>query len=144
MANVNENTLPQVYELMILFKNSFINNRDELILIPETNLYFNVKNVKSEVDLYKKIISWCSRDACKTTPYHNNYKNIEYQDMVRSILNKYLCIDFSREDWMFIYTYLGNGIHDGLCEKFILSNFDLNVIKNHERNKDKKNKTELL
>lgn len=138
MINVNENTLPQVYELMILFENSFINNRDELILIPETNLYFNVKNVKSAVDFYKKIISWCSRAACKTTPYHQQWKNIEYQDRVRSILNKYLCVEFSQNDWMLIYTYLGNGIHDDLCEKFILSNFDLDIIKEYERNKDKK------
>lgn len=120
-----------VKELMELFDGSFINSHYELILTPKTNLYFCLENIETLLDLRCKVVAWCSRHACKTLPYSTrcNWRNEKYQTEVREKINKFLKVDFSEEDWMFIYTYLGNDIRRGLCEKFIESGYNLSVIR---------------
>lgn len=125
-----------VNELMQLFNGSFINHNNELILIPSSNMYFCLGNVETLLDLKCKVIAWCSRHACKTMAYHTNWRNEKYQAGVREKINKFLGVDFSAEDWMFIYTYLGNDIRRELCEKFIESGYDLEVIKKAVKNND--------
>ena len=121
-----------VLDFMSLFSGSFINRGEELILDPNTNLYFSIKQIKTKTDLYKKIISACSRDACKTAPYGKEHLNEQYQKKVRDRLNSFLNVHFSEEEWMLIYTYLGNGCNGDLCDKFIESGFDLQIIKEYD------------
>lgn len=118
----------EVQRLMSLFEGSFINHNNELILIPSTNMYFCLSNLKTDKDLKCKVIAWCSRHACKTMAYHTNWRNEKYQAGVREKINKFLGVDFTADNWMFIYTYLGNDIRRELCEKFIDSGYDLKVI----------------
>lgn len=118
-----------VTNLMILFNGSFINYRNELILVPRTNLYFSLDDVESESDLKCKVIECCSRDAYKTMPYSSPYSNKVYQNNVRRHINNYLGTDFTREDMELIYTYLGYGVHRDLTIKFVESNYDMNILK---------------
>lgn len=118
-----------VQELMELFPKSFINSINELILVPKTNLYFRLEDVETLLDLKCKIIAWCSRACCKTAPFHSTWRNEQYQKEVRNAVNNYFGTDFNVEEWMYIYTYLGNDIRRELCEKFVESDFDIEVIK---------------
>lgn len=118
-----------VDELMKLFNGSFINSHNELILVPKTNLYFRLEDIETLLDLKCKVIAWCSRHACKTMAYRVNWRNEKYQTEVRLRINNFLGVKFDKEQWMFIYTYLGNDIRRKLCERFIESGYDLSVIK---------------
>lgn len=50
-------------KIMTVFTNSFINYKNELILVPRTNLYFSLDGVEIDLDLKCKLLEWCSRDA---------------------------------------------------------------------------------
>ena len=121
-----------IFEFMSLWRGSFINKLQELILDPNTNLYFNISKVETRTDLYKKIISACSRDACKREPYGYKHINAEYRKRVRDRINSFLGVNYTEDEWMLIYTYLGNGCNSELCDKFIESDFNLQVIRDHE------------
>ena len=118
-----------VNKLMKLFDGSFINSHNELILIPKTNLYFRLEDIETLLDLKCKVIAWCSRHACKTPYCRVQWRNEKYQAEVRMRINNFLGVDFNADEWMLIYTYLGNDIKRKLCEKFVESGFNLEVIK---------------
>ncbi len=117
-----------ITDLSFLFENSFINENNELILVPITNLYFSLRNVKTIEDLYFKIIAWCSRDACKSTPFDTERQCDNYQAMVRGNINSFLGTNFNRDQWLDIYCVFGNGLHEEQCRKFIRSGFDLALL----------------
>lgn len=117
-----------ITDLSSLFENSFVNENDELILVPITNLYFSLRNVKTIEDLYFKIIAWCSRDACKSMPFNTEKQCDNYQTMVRCNINAFLETDFSRDQWLDIYCVFGNGLHEEQCRKFIRSGFNLALL----------------
>ena len=110
-------------ELQEIFENSFINEINELILVPETNLYFKLSNIKNEEDLIYKIIAWCSRDASKSVPFYTDKENDRYREMVRDKLNYFLDVAWTEEQWLEIYTNYGNGTHEEDCRKMISNNF---------------------
>ncbi len=118
--------------LMSIFNKSFINYRNELILIPKTNLYFSLNNVKNEFDLKYKVLEWCSRDAYKSTPYSTDRRNRIYQDDVRGNINIFLKTNFARNDMELIYSKLGNGVNHELTIKFVQSNYDMKILRSDE------------
>lgn len=118
----------EVQRLMQLFEGSFINSHNELILVPKTNLYFRLEDIATDKDLKCKVIAWCSRAACKSMPYRVQWRNEQYWKSVRDKINAFLGTNFSAEERLYIYTYLGNDIHRSLCEKFIDSGYDLKMI----------------
>lgn len=118
----------EIFKLMELFQGSFINGLNELILIPKTNLYFRLEDIETLLDLKCKIIAWCSRACCKAEPYIKAISNKKYQESVRKKINKYLGTDFCEKEWLLIYIYLGNGINKNLCEKFINSDYNLELL----------------
>lgn len=71
--------LYELKRLIKLFPKYFVNRLNELILIPKTNLYFSLNNLGTYFDLKCKIISACSRDCCKTSPYKQKWRNDKYQ-----------------------------------------------------------------
>lgn len=113
----------EIRELMSLFNNSFINAENELILVPETNLYFRLDDVKTKHDLIYKIIAWCSRDASKSEPYHRESCNDNYRKRVRDALDCFLNVGWTEERWLELYEKYGNGIHEDECRKMIENNF---------------------
>lgn len=122
----------ELFRLIMLFPKCFVNRHNELILIPKTNLYFSLENVETAFDLKCKIISACSRDCCKTSPYKQKWRNDKYHSAVRNKINKFLGVRFNEEEWMLIYTYLGNGCNGDLCKQFVESEFDINIIKMYD------------
>ncbi len=120
---------------MSIFNKSFINYRNELILIPKTNLYFSLNNVKNELDLKCKVLEWCSRDAYKSMPYSTDRRNRMYQDDVRGNINIFLKTNFARNDMELIYSKLGNGVNHELTIKFVQSNYDMKILRSDEKMK---------
>lgn len=99
----------------------FINQNNELIVVPSWNIYFGLNSVKTPLDLKCKVVDWLSRPACKGV---SNY----WQKRVRAIFNDYLGTDFNRDEMERIYMYLGNALKPELTIKFIESGFDLEVL----------------
>ncbi|MCM3294244.1 hypothetical protein M3661_29595 [Paenibacillus sp. MER 180] len=100
---------------------AFINSRDELIVEPKNNVYFKLTDIKTEMDLKAKVIAWLSRPSCKgVSPY--------FQKRIRGILNDFLGTNFSVDQMMVIYTYLGNGCNGSLCVQFIESGYDMSIL----------------
>ena len=124
----------EIQKLMSCFPGSFINHNFEVILLPKTNLYFLLNNVKTVEDLQFKVIAWCSRDASKTQPYYSDWRNKEYQTRVRNSINEFLGTDFNADQWMDIYTEFGNACHEDRCREFIRSGFDLKILSNKGEN----------
>ncbi|MBU8733714.1 hypothetical protein KM915_27270 [Cytobacillus oceanisediminis] len=100
---------------------SFINQSNELIVVPKNNIYFRLEDVKTELDLKCKVIAWLSRPSCKGI---SNY----WQKRVREIFNEFLGTNFTKDEMMEIYTYLGNDCNRTLCVKFIESDYDISLL----------------
>ncbi|QNG60373.1 hypothetical protein H4O14_02265 [Bacillus sp. PAMC26568] len=100
---------------------SFINQSNELIVVPKNNIYFRLEDVQSDLDLKCKVIAWLSRPSCKGI---SNY----WQKRVREIFNEFLGTNFTKDEMMEIYTYLGNDCNRTLCVKFIESGYDLTLL----------------
>lgn len=86
--------MKEVQRLMGLFEGSFINSNNELILVPKTNLYFRLDDVKTDKDLKRKVIAWCSRDACKAQYCRVEWRNEQYRKYVREQINKFLGVNY--------------------------------------------------
>jgi hypothetical protein len=114
------------------FCDNFINSRNDLILIPKTNLYFRLEDVETELDLICKLLEWCSRDAYKTEPFRNDYRNQKYQDSVREHINNILRTEFTRDEMEEIYCKLGGCVNRQKTIKFIDSNYDISLLKGNE------------
>lgn len=99
----------------------FINQNNELIVVPSWNIYFGLYNVESPLDLKCKVVEWLSRPACKGVSSY-------WQKRVRAIFNDYLGTDFNRDEMERIYMYLGSAIKHSLTIKFVESGFDLEVM----------------
>jgi hypothetical protein len=100
----------------------FINSNFELIVEPKNNIYFMLKDVETELDLKRKVLSWLSRSSCKGVSEY-------WQKRIRAIINEYLETAFTVEDMDEIYTYLGNDCNRPKCLKFIESGYDMEVLK---------------
>lgn len=99
----------------------FINKNNELIVVPSWNIYFQLNDLKTPLELKCKVVNWLSRPACKGV---SNY----WQKRVRAIFNDYLGTDFNREEMERIYMYLGNALRPDLTINFIESGYDLKVL----------------
>lgn len=51
-------------------------------------------------------------------------------------INKLLDTKFTRDDIELIYTYLGNGIQHDLCLRFVVSGYDLEVLREDEKKQE--------
>lgn len=100
----------------------FINNHNELIVVPTNNTYFRLEDVETELDLKCKVLAWLSRPSCKGVSAY-------WQKRIRAIVNEFLGAEFTFDEMMEIYTYLGNDINREKTIKFIESNYDLNMLK---------------
>lgn len=128
LNNINEKIKEYVEDLLDLFPNSFINEEQEFIAEPRTNLYFLLSNCNSLLDIKCKILEWFSRDACKTRPFRSDLQNKEYQDNIREKINEFLGTDFTRDEMMDIYSQLGNNVNRQLCIEFIESGYNMKLL----------------
>lgn len=117
-----------LYYLKYLFPGSFTNEHNELIFIPETNLYIQLENCKTKFQLFAKLLEWCSRDSCFSLPYMVMKLNKLYWKQNRKALNTFFDQNWSHEDMSLIYETLGCHINPTLTTQFIESGFDLKVL----------------
>ena len=114
---------------------SFINDNNEIILIPKFNVYTLLDDVETDNDFKVKLCEWFSRDCCCALRYSQN-KRLEryYQENIEAF--NFICgTNFTKEQVEQIYTKLGNGIKHELTKKFVKSGFDLSVIADHTTEK---------
>lgn len=117
-----------IERLLDVFPGSFINDNNELILIPKTNTYFLIDGCNDERDLIAKVLMWCSRVMAKGIPYRSDLKNKCFRIDQINNLNFYLDTNFTQEDVELIYQKLGNAINPELTYQFIDSGFDLEAL----------------
>ena len=117
-----------INKLFKCFPNSFINGHEEFIAEPKTNLYFNIGNCQSELDVKCKVLEWFSRDGSKAMPYRSREKNKKYHAKIREQINAFLGTSFDGEQMLKIYCELGNNVNRDLAVKFIMSDYDMKVL----------------
>lgn len=105
---------------------SFINEDNELIVIPKINAYFRLENVYTELDFKCKVLNWLSFYAS------SNHWSKRWSNEIIDYTNFILHTDFSKEDFDTIYNHLGNGINNDLTIKFIQSDYDMKVLEEDE------------
>lgn len=117
-----------LYYLKFLFPGSFVNKNNELILIPETNLYIILSDCHTKLQLFAKVLEWCSRDSCFSLHYMVMKINKLYWKQNRKALNSFFDQNWSHEDMSLIYETLGCHINPTLTKQFIESGFDLKIL----------------
>lgn len=122
-------------KLMRIFYDSFINYNMELIIIPKNNTYFRVDNIKTELDIKRKVLEYCSRSALKAMPYSSERSNKKFRTKVLDRINRFLETNFNGDDIELIYVKLGNGINSSLAEEFIKSGYDMEILKDEKDNR---------
>lgn len=122
-------TKEYIKDLLQAFPNSMINSSFEFIADIKTNQYFRLEDCKNPLDIDCKVLEWLSRAAFKTAPYRNEWRNKKYHEYMLRCINDFLNTDFSEEDMELIYTKLGNDCNRTLCEKFVMSGYDMEVLK---------------
>lgn len=105
---------------------SFINEDNELIIIPKINAYFRLENVYTELDFKCKVLNWLSFYASP------NHWSKRWSNKIIDYTNFILHTDFSKEDFETIYKHLGNGINNDLTIKFIQNDYDMKVLEENE------------
>ena len=113
---------------MLLFRGSFINSRNELILIPKFNIYFMLDDVNNESDFKEKLCEYFSRSCCCSLPYSSDASNKKHHKENCEKFNAICGTDFTVDDMQLIYSRLGNGCNHQLAYEFVKSNFTLEVI----------------
>ena len=58
----------------------------------------------------------------------------EFHKFMLDGINAFLNTNFTEDDMDLIYTYLGNDCNRKLCEDFVNSNYDMNILKERESN----------
>lgn len=122
-------TKEYIKALLQAFPNSMINSSFEFIADIKTNQYFRLEDCKKPLDIDCKVLEWLSRAAFKTAPYRNEWRNKKFHEYMLCCINDFLDTEFSKEDIELIYTKLGNGCNRPLCEKFVMSGYDMEVLK---------------
>lgn len=118
---------PWARKIRAAFPAAFVNMHNELILVPKANTYIMLNQVRDERDFKAAVLEDCSRNAFKGC-------SRKLQDEHLDGINKLLDTKFTRDDMELIYTYLGNGIQHDLCLRFVASGYDLEIIREEERN----------
>jgi len=105
---------------------TFVNNNNELIIIPEINSYFRLDDVETELDFKCKILHWLSYDCA------SNHWDKRWSPKMINFINYMLDVDWNQDVLQAIYCRFGNGLNHDLCIKFIQSNYDLTLIQKDE------------
>lgn len=121
-----------ITKLMNCFPNSIINQRGEFIANTKSNDYFILNDCKTELDIKCKVLEWLSRSAYKTEPYRRKDKNDEFHRFMLNGVNEFLGTDFTADDMELIYTYLGNACNHEKTVKFVVSGYDMRILKESE------------
>lgn len=104
-------------KLLKSFPGSFISDNGEFIPEKSGVACFNLENCESSGEIKCKVLEWCSRAAFKSEPYDKKRENDKLHKFVLDGINDFLDTD------------LGNGCNRPLCEEFVMSGYDMEVLK---------------
>ncbi|MCI5852288.1 MAG: hypothetical protein MR015_01430 [Clostridiales bacterium] len=121
--------LESVKTAMNLLPGSFVNQNNELILIPRFNVYMGLDYVDTDEDFKVRLCECFSRDCSYALRYKRAKNQREYYQKNTDVFNKICKTNFSIADMEIIYTKLGNGINHELAKRFVKNGFDLSVLK---------------
>lgn len=138
---MREITRFKLSQLMVLFKDSYINSQNELILIPNFNIYFRLDDVETVQDLEAKVIAWLSKSACNFNYYEQEWRNRKFERKLRSNINEFLDVHFNSFEWNYLYSIYGNMVNKNGLYEFVENNFDLTT---EEHKKGLKEQHDLL
>jgi len=91
------------------------------------NLSFDISNIETSLEVKAKVLERFSK-ACSIKVYANEKINPFIRAYIRKCCNAYLGTQFSEEDWSDIYYALGDGVHRDKVIRFILSDYDMNIL----------------
>ena len=111
------------------FPNSFMNSQLEFIADLKSNTYFRLADCETEFQVKKKVIQYLSRAAFKSEPYQTMIANERFHKRIAKGINEFLGTDWDIDDFETIYTKLGNGCNDDLCDRFINSGYDIEILR---------------
>lgn len=111
------------------FPNSFMNSQLEFIADLKSNTYFRLSDCETEFQVKKKVIQWLSRAAFKSEPYQTAIANRRFHERIAKGINDFLDTDWDCDDFEIIYTKLGNGCNDQMCDDFIKSGYNMDMLK---------------
>ena len=116
------------------FPKSFINGNLEFIAHQRANEYFRLEDCENEFDVKCKVLEYLSRGGYKTQPYHTKKSNDAFNEFMLNGINKFLKTNFSKDDMAIIYQKLGNGVNPELTVAFIVSGYNISILKKGEKN----------
>ena len=141
----------EIFKLFEIFEEAFLNGLYEVIICHPINpvdiggldykllrgrgrnvycnYFFRTEDCYTKLDVQRKVISFLSKPAFGGDRPAGEDASILISEYVRNGINEYLGTDFDQEEWKLIYCKLGGNINRALCEKFILSHFDLEILK---------------
>lgn len=119
-----------IMRLMYCFPGSLMNDRGVFVADKKkaNHTYICLDVCENEMDIKCRVLEWLSRSACKSLAYDSDYHNKKFWTFMREGINKYLGTNFSHDDMMEIYTYLGNEINHAKTIRFIESGYDMKVL----------------
>jgi len=103
------------------FPKYFVNSLFEIIIYPARNSYFSLGGVETEEELKARILEWLSREASKSISRVSQKYHLDG-------INAFLRTEFTQEDMIEIYTYLGNCCNHAKTIRFIKSGYSLSVL----------------
>ena len=114
--------------LVANFIGGFFNERDEFIAHKYSNTYFIFGNCETLEDVNCKVLEWFSRAASKGIPYNQEWRNEKFRKFMLDGINQFLNTNFTSEEMITIYTYLGNACnHNGTLE-FVRSGYNMELL----------------
>ena len=122
----------ELLRLMNCFPQSFITRHEEFIAHPEANEYFLLAKIEGDTELKYKTLEWLSRGACITEPFKSKKKNNEFNSFMLSGINMFLGTNFTKDDMVVVYTYLGNRCNRTLTEEFVASGYDMEILRRND------------
>lgn len=132
MTEIDNQTIKHI---MKAFPKSFINSNLELILIPKTNAYFNLRKCNDKTETIATLLEATSRDCCKTEPYVHLKRNMDFWEKNRECVYQAMLNagyhgieEFTQSEMELIYQKIGNGVNHELAVKFVKQDFDMNVL----------------
>lgn len=114
--------------LLDAFPGSFVNDRNEFIAHLKSNQYFLLGDCEYPEDIDCKVLEWLSRSACKGQPYSQEWRNRKYRKTMLDGINSYMDTNFTEDEMMEIYTYLGNACNHARTVKFVESGFKMEAL----------------
>ena len=125
--SMTPNLLEAIKRLMYIFNESFINSNFELILERERNIFTVLSNLKTERDLVINMLERKTR-PCIIGITDDDSDAEKFRDNFNEFMSEYTHKNFTEEEISLIYKKLGNGVNRELCEEFIESGYDMQVL----------------